>query len=237
MGLKRKPPAGNVRRVKSINGSFPGTTVNKEHQTVQVESFQERLQYLRFNRDPTVRNFVSQPETLTWKDDKKHIRHYTPDCIVWRTNDETEMYEITRTERLDQPAQKERMTIAGRICKDRDWRYIVQTEANLPNRVESANLLALARFRPTSWADPEVVACWEKCHKPGEALPLLALADRVAASLETSANAVLPTLCHLLWHSRLMADLKKTLFAYAYPTRQAIVWRPEQSKEAGGASR
>lgn len=43
MSLKRKPPPGNVRRVASIGGNLRYTITSKADQTIQCESFLERV--------------------------------------------------------------------------------------------------------------------------------------------------------------------------------------------------
>lgn len=68
MALKRKPPSGNVRRVTPLAGNLRYTVTGKTDQTVQCESFQERKLTLRFDRDPSIRTYVSQPERLTYLD-------------------------------------------------------------------------------------------------------------------------------------------------------------------------
>ena len=51
MALKRKPPAGNVRRVASIGNNIRGVTANKRGRLVQFESEQERKLILLLERD------------------------------------------------------------------------------------------------------------------------------------------------------------------------------------------
>lgn len=65
MSMKRKPPAGNVRRVISLGNNFRGVTTNKRGHLVQFEAEQERKLILLLERDALVVDYVSQPETLT----------------------------------------------------------------------------------------------------------------------------------------------------------------------------
>ena len=64
MSFKRKPPPGNVRRTVSLGNNFRGVTTNKQGRIIQFESEQERKLVLLLERDPTVVNYNSQPETL-----------------------------------------------------------------------------------------------------------------------------------------------------------------------------
>src|SRR6266704_3560521 len=53
MSLNRKPPEGDVRRVRSMGQNLPGVTTNKNGRTVQFESFAERILLVLFERDKT----------------------------------------------------------------------------------------------------------------------------------------------------------------------------------------
>ena len=68
MGLKRRPPEGDVRRVVSMGQNLRGVITNKENYTVQFESFAERTLLLLFERDRTILNYRSQPETFEFTD-------------------------------------------------------------------------------------------------------------------------------------------------------------------------
>ena len=61
MGLRRKPPANNVRRVAAIENNSRYAITNKNGETVQCESHREYGLTLRFDRDSRVKNFRSQP--------------------------------------------------------------------------------------------------------------------------------------------------------------------------------
>src|SRR3989441_12116885 len=75
MALKRKPPAGNVRRVAPIGNNLRYAITSKANETVQCESFQERKLTLLFDRDPTIREYRSQPMQFTFTDaQKKTVR-------------------------------------------------------------------------------------------------------------------------------------------------------------------
>lgn len=57
MPFTRKPPPGNVRRVRSLGTNCRGVTTNKRGRVVQFESEHERVLILLLERDPSVRDF------------------------------------------------------------------------------------------------------------------------------------------------------------------------------------
>src|SRR5437016_4963278 len=128
MGLKRKPPPGNVRRIASIGGNLRYAIANKANETIQCESFQERKLTLLFDRDPTVQAYRSQAERFTFIDVSGKSRTYVPDFMVWRTNGEVEIHEVTLRSRQERLGIQEREKAADAICRQRGWRYIVHTE-------------------------------------------------------------------------------------------------------------
>jgi hypothetical protein len=147
MSLKRKPPEGNVRRVTSIGQNLRGVITNKMGRIVQFESFAERTLLLVLERDRSVIDYGSQPETFEFVDRYGKARRYTPDFIVWKENGEIEIHEVTRTERRGGTGACEREYAAQKICQARGWRYIVHTEQSLPQQTEVTNLLALVAYR------------------------------------------------------------------------------------------
>jgi hypothetical protein len=158
MSLKRRPPEGDVRRVTSMGLNLPGVTTNKNGHTVQFESFAERILLVLFERDKTVLDYRSQPETFEFTDRDNKLRRYTPDFKVWKTDGTIEIHEVTRTERQQQLRIIEREAGARKICQDRQWKYIVHTELTLPQKTEATNLLVLLRYRLKAYAHDRVIA-------------------------------------------------------------------------------
>ena len=122
MSLKRKPPPGNVRRTVSVGGNFRGVTTNKRGHLVQFESEQERKLVLLLERDRTVADYRSQPETFQFTDASGRPRTYTPDFQVWRTSGLIELHEVTLAARIPDARRLIKVlaanqTIAGRIFK------------------------------------------------------------------------------------------------------------------------
>jgi hypothetical protein len=114
MGLKRRPPDGNVRRVVSIGGNLRYTVTGKANQTVQCESFLERKLTLCFDRDPSIRTYVSQPEQLTYLDTDGKTHTYTPDFKVWRISGEVELHEVARLLKKDSYVLSKEIENVGR---------------------------------------------------------------------------------------------------------------------------
>src|SRR5437016_11518880 len=99
MGLKRRPPQDNVRRVAAIEKNSRYSITNKNGETVQCESHAERKQALRFDRDPQVKNYRSQPLRISFVDEYQRPHTYVPDFQVWKWDGSVEIHEITRSER------------------------------------------------------------------------------------------------------------------------------------------
>lgn len=196
MALKRKPPSGNVRRVASIAGNLRYTITSKADQTVQCESYLERKLTLCFDRDPSIESYVSQPERLTYMDTEGKSHTYVPDFMVWKTNGQIELHEVTLTSRSNDKHIQERAAAARSICQERGWRYIVHTEVTLPQETEEANLLALARYRPTAYANAEVEQRVIKLL--ATPMPFRTLVTEITQTLSLQESTVVSALCHLL---------------------------------------
>jgi len=238
MSFKRKPPPGNVRRVVSLGNNFRGVTTNKRGHLVQFESEQERKLILLLERDPTVSDFCSQPETICFLDAQGRQRRYTPDFQVWRTNGEIEWHEVTLAARREQHIPlPEREVVAQGLCQQRGWRYLVHTEQTLPSGYEYANLDFLAAFRAGSYADAEGLAWWqEHLAGQGQVHPFQVL-TQVDSRWER--GALLNHLYHLIWHSRVQMDWQRPLIWQGDFHPAARIWLlqpPALPLSAGGFS-
>src|SRR5260370_19551529 len=198
MGLKRKPPAGNVRRVAPIDNNLRYAITSKADETVQCESFQERKLTLLFDRDPTVQEYRSQPEQFAFTDSQGKARTYIPDFILWRTTGEVEIHEVTLTSRQDRFSIQEREKAARDICQQRGWRYVVHTEATLPQATEEANLLALYRYRPSIYANAAIAAAIRQRLNADERKAARILIAELAHALSLPPPPAISTLCPLL---------------------------------------
>ena len=233
MALKRKPPTGNIRRVVPIGNNLRYAITSKADATVQCESFQERKLTLLLDRDESVREYRSQPERFAFTDSQGKSRTYVPDFMVWRTTGEIEIHEVTLTERQDRFGIQEREKAAHEICQQRGWRYVVHTEATLPQATEEANLLALYRYRPSIYANAAVTAALHRRLKGNEQQAVHILIPELAHALSLSEPTVISALCHLLWHCVIETDLTSgLLFVNAALTPSAQIWLNEKGKHA-----
>ncbi len=230
MALKRKPPEGDVRRVASMGLNLPGVTTNKNGYTVQFESFAERILCLLFERDKTVLDYRSQPETFGFIDQDKKLHRYTPDFKVWKADGSIEIHEVTRTERQEQLRISEREAAARIICHDRQWKYIVHTEQTLPQETEATNLLALFRYRLRAYAHDAAIPAMLEHHRQNSKVHLHRCVDYVAHRLDIAESIVFTTLCHLLWHGELCTDLQKLLIFDSAFAPDATAWLPKEEK-------
>src|SRR5258708_14291058 len=151
--MKRRPPKGNMRRVRANNDlhhpNMRFTLTNKAGRTIQCESFLEYALVMGFNRDPTVQDFGSQPETFSFVDEKGKHHTYTPDFIVWYVDGSVAIHEMSLSKRREQPEIQRRERAARAICAARPgWCYVVHTELELPRGAVLANLEMLADHAP-----------------------------------------------------------------------------------------
>jgi len=222
MPLRRKPPEGNVRRVRAIGKNLRGVVTSKTGRSIQFESFAERTLILCLDRDHTVADYNSQPETFTFHVTATKTRRYTPDFIVWRTDGTIEIHEVTRTERQDMPSIQLREEAARAICRDRGWQYIVHTEATLPDPTETANLLGLRVYRPTIYDNPQVQVETARYLNETGCIPLNVLTTQLTRVFPgITVNA---TLLHMLWHNVLSTDLKQLLWQNGELVTEQLVW-------------
>src|SRR5260370_39988761 len=99
--MKRKPPAGNVRRVQSIDGNLRYTITSKTGRIVQCESHLERRLALRLDRNRMVRDYTSQPETMHFINAKGEVQSYTPDFKSWLLDGRVHIHEVTLLSRRE----------------------------------------------------------------------------------------------------------------------------------------
>lgn len=225
MGLRRKPPDDNVRRVAPIGTNSRSTIRNKNGRTIQCESFGgERKLTLCFDRDPTVRDYKSQPIRIPYEDSEGKKHTYVPDFMVWKVDGSIEIHEVTRSERRLLPNAQRREAAAQKHCQKEGWRYVVHTEDSLPDDTVTANLLELYMFRPTVYFRSDVfVAVHEKLSN-GRRLSLPLLIKEISQDLGLPVGVVSPGLYHLLWLGRIETDLRSLIFIDGAPLSHALVW-------------
>ena len=230
MKLNRKPPPGNVRRVRSTGQNIRGVITNKAGRLVQFESWAERSLLLRLDRDPDVTDYGSQPEKFKFIDPQGQWRTYTPDFIVWRRDGQVEIHEVTLSKRRTRPNIRQREAAAAEICRTRDWRYVVHTEQTLPQGSELANLLALFRYRATANADQTVTGAVFNRLSHAEPTALPHLVTQVAHELGLPQPSVVAALGHMLWHGQVKTDLDRLIFTDNGIAPDVLI-RPGQEEE------
>ena len=211
MPFRRKPPPGNVRRVICLGNNLRGVTTNKRGHLVQFESEQEHKLILLLERDVTVADYLSQPETFHFQDDSGRKRHYTPDFKVWRTDGQIELHEVTlESRRKSRESLPQRESAAQMICHERGWRYFVHTDETLPLAHEYANLDCLSAFRAQTYANADLRAWWfERLAGKGPVHPGAVL---VQAASDREPGLLLNNLYHLLWHGAVQMDWRQPFF-------------------------
>jgi len=218
MAFKRRPPPGNVRRVHSTGENTPSVVHSKTGRIVQCESYSERRWLYSLDRDRSVKDYGSQPETFECDGHR-----YTPDFIVWRWDGRIEIHEITRSFRRTREESRRREKMAREICAERGWTFFVHTEDDLPNGAELANLSLLIRYRPRAYADRAMADQLFEQLTDGVPIRLDALVGQVADRLHLSTPDVVSALCHLVWHDDLEVDLGHLLFIDGAPVPHTLV--------------
>lgn len=233
MSFKRKPPDGNVRRVRSNGHNLRGVIINKAGRPVQFESWAERSLILRLDRDPEVVDYQSQPERFSFSDEAGQGHSYTPDFKVWRRNGAIEIHEVTMSERRVRPELRHREQAGREICRQRGWQYVVHTERTLPSGSALANLLMLAGYRPTIYANPDVIQAVFEQLAAGQGIALGHLVRQLGQQLNLPESVVTGSLCYLLWHGELQTDLGRLLFDQGTVEPGIQVWlsQPEAGDE------
>jgi hypothetical protein len=226
MGLKRKPPENNVRRVAAIDNNSRYAITNKNGGTVQCESHSERRQALRFERDPGVKDYRSQPLRISYQDSDKKSHSYVPDFQVWRWDGSVEIHEVTLAERRLLPDIQRWEEGAKKFCEEKGWQYVVHKEDDLPNDSESSNLLFLYAFRPAVYACREVALATAEKLSNGKRSLLTKLIKDFSQELGLPIGMVSSGLYHLMWHGKIATDLCSLIFVDGAPLPRTLVWLP-----------
>lgn len=224
MKFKRNPPPGNVRQVVSTGQNIRGNITNKAGRIVQFESWAERALLLRLDRDADISDYGSQPERFQFTAPNGKEHSYTPDFIVWRSNGQVEIHEVTMTSRHTRLNIVQREAAASEICLIRGWRYIVHTEKSLPQGSELANLLALFRYRPTAYADLAVSRMAGEQLAEGRPVALQTLVIQIEQELGITRSVIVAALCHMLWHGQINTDLHRLIFVAGNAGFSPFAW-------------
>lgn len=223
--MKRRPPKGNVRRVRHINGNHRTTFHTKTGRTVQCESHQEYRLAILLDRDKTVLDYNSQPKKLTYHLRNGGERTYVPDFVVWRADGTTELHEVTvEARRQSNPDQSQREKAASLICQERGWRYIVHTDKTLPQGSEWANLINMLGFRAEIYNNQTVRKHLEQHLITHGKSRLLDVVNESQSALSLPVGVINCTIQHLIWWGAIETDLCILLYIDASPNRQSKIW-------------
>ncbi|MEV2226929.1 TnsA-like heteromeric transposase endonuclease subunit [Nocardia vinacea] len=195
VAFERCSPA---RRFPSYRGqrSFPGWwwfATTGGH--VGYESWLERDHLIALDADAEVIGVASQPFSLRWRDGTR-VRRHVPDYFVRMRDGAAVVVDVRADDRVE-PEDAEVFEAAGRACESVGWEY---RRVGEPDPVLAANLRWLSGYRHPRCLRDEIAAQLEGVFTAST--ELLAGARAVGDPI-----VVLPTLFHLLWTGRLVADL------------------------------
>ena len=201
---------------------------------VQFESWLERSLLLRLDRDPRVKDYVSQPQVFRFVDDDENEHTYVPDFIVWRLDGAIEIHEVSTSHHQTREDAQRRMEAARNICQARGWQYLVHDEKDLPQGSELANLLALYVYRPFIYANAAVSQLILEQLSSRARMSLQLLISEIIQTSQLSHSIVLAGLCHLLWHTRcgITTNLNQLIFLFGSINPAACVWLDTNERSA-----
>lgn len=227
--MKRRPPPGNMRRVRHINGNSRSTFITKTGRVIQSESFNEFKLILLLERDPTVADYNSQPDRIVFVDHTRRKRTYTPDFWVLRTNGQNEIHEVTLASRkADRASLVEREEVAAHIYATRGWLFVAHTDETLPAGAELANLEVLLGYKYTAYANADIQAEITALLTTSGRMPAHDLINVVAWRLDQPEPTVTATLLHLLWHNVITTDWQRLIIVDGDITRRTYIWIDEE---------
>lgn len=227
MSLKRKPPAGSVRRPQVKGTNLRGVFTNKANHSIGFESEAEHALILRLDRDPQIRDYGTWPSTFLVPslDAPVKLQAYTPQCMVWRYDDIVEIHHVRRVVGSSRTKNDE---LGQHLCETKGWRYVSHQAEALTTGSSFANLLALVRYRPSAYAQPNVTSLVLAHLLPGYQYKFHDVVADIAPQLDLAKPVVLAALCYLLWHGVVYTDLECLLFLHGTIARHIKIGLPPQ---------
>lgn len=171
---------------------------------VGYESWLERDHVMLLDFDPEVVAIAAQPFWLRWRDGAGRSRRHAPDLFARMADGSAVVIDVRPDDRIG-PRDAEAFEAARRACDLAGWRFV---RAGVPDRVRTANVAWLSRYRHQRCSSPDVARLLLEVF--AEPAPLMAGAAAAGDPL-----AVLPVLFHLLWRHVLTAGLDTRLTAEA----------------------
>jgi hypothetical protein len=227
MGIRRRPPPGNVRRVGVKGQNNRGVFTNKVGRIVQFENWNEHIVMFQLDRRLDVRDFGSQPETFFYIDAAGRRRSAVPDFIVWRHDGGTELHLVRSADGPRNEAVREREDVIQRACQERCWICVIHTPQSIPQGIARANLRLLVQYRPYTYANNRVKEILPDLLAQRQPASLRETTSRLIRTLDLPTPDVVAALCHLIWHGEIETDFQKLLLIDGAVNPKVVIWRKE----------
>jgi len=225
MAIKRRPPKGNVRRVKNSGKNIRGTIVSQAGETVQRESSEERKHLLILFRNKKYVRVISQPMVIPYTDSNRKPHKYTPDAQTISRDGQIEIHEFTLTKR--EKANLEREAGARKFCAENGYTYIVHTEKDLPSSTELANLDVLFCYRASCYLDDTIRKMVLDLLHEKQKMKIVDLVNVLSKKLNLSEGDINNTVFHMLWYEELSTDMEQLLLLDGEPNWKVNIWKNE----------
>lgn len=214
--MRRRPPVGSVRRpqIKGVNirGVFTSTT----GRLVQFESQAEWALILHLDRDPTIRDYGTWPETFSvaLPETPNQSQSYTPQCMVWRHAGPPEIHRVVRHDQWTPSGRAIGDPLGPHLCLARGWTYVTHRAEYLTAPTPFANLQALVRYRPHGYHHPDVTNYATMRLPLGETRAFATIIGDIMAAFDLPRPTIVAALCHLVWHGVLGIDMNRLLLLH-----------------------
>ncbi|MDN5918633.1 MAG: TnsA-like heteromeric transposase endonuclease subunit [Pseudonocardia sp.] len=167
--------------------------------------YENRLELARIllaDRDPDVVAIAAQPFLLEEQDGAR-IRRHVPDLLLGHANGSVTVVDVKAPKRCADPAIAEQVAWTRRACEQADFGFEVWSGAD---PVVLENVRFLAGYRRAAWVDQKLVPS-----VLGNAASPVSVLDLEMRMADHPRELTRPVILHLLWLSRLVADLSQPL--------------------------
>lgn len=224
MALKRRPPEGNKRRVKTNSKNSWGVTTNQKCETAQFESDKEYILEVMLLHDHKVDFFVSQPLVIEFYDEEGKRHTYTPDFKVIYKNGVIKIVEFSMYAKRQELSIRRREAAAREYCEERGWEYVVYTERDLPSDTEVDNLRTLNKYMPKAYFQENICSAILDSLAGEKEIRILSLSERVSKMLEIPQPVIHNTLFHMIWNAWVSYTPNQLIFIDGTPNRKVKIW-------------
>jgi hypothetical protein len=224
MGLKRKPPEGNERRVRYTSKNSYGICINQVGEIVQYESDKEKQLLLTLLQKRRIKKVTSQPIVIPYQDLEQKNHSYIPDFEADDINGNIEIYEFSLEERRGHDNIKSRERGAQKFLEQKGWSYIVQTEHDLPKPTRMSNIRALRKYCPKVYFNQQLFVLIMEKLASTQAVKLFELEDYILNIVSIDRQTFISSLFHLMWHQYINFEETKLLFDDGIPDPYIKIW-------------